>query len=89
MGIGVPMALRTEQELLVRPEATTNKAIVEARSIDKRYDTGELQVHALRGVELRRRARRDGRDHGPERLGQDDAAQLPLRARRASTAARS
>jgi putative ABC transport system ATP-binding protein len=31
-----------------RPEAT--ETIVEALSVDKRYDTGTLQVHALRGV---------------------------------------
>ena len=44
------MALRTEQLPLVRPATATTEAIVEARSIDKRYDTGELQVHALRSV---------------------------------------
>ena len=30
------------------PEAA--EAIVEARAVDKRYDTGKVQVHALRGV---------------------------------------
>ena len=61
--------------------------IVEAR-VDKTYATGAVRVHALRGVDLDARARRDGRDHGPERLRQDDAAQLPLGPRRRSTPAR-
>ena len=30
--------------------ALESEAIVEARSVEKRYDTGEVQVHALRGV---------------------------------------
>jgi ABC-type lipoprotein export system ATPase subunit len=49
------MALRTKE----RPELTGEEAaatevgtIVEARGVDKLYDTGELQVHALRGVDL-------------------------------------
>ena len=47
-----------------------------------RYDTGSVA-----GARAARRRplgppRRDGRDHGPERLRQDDPAQLPLRARR-------
>ena len=38
-----------------RPERTTNigvahEIIVEARAVDKRYDTGTLQVHALRDI---------------------------------------
>jgi len=35
-------------EALEAPPAV--EAIVEARAVDKRYDTGELEVHALRGV---------------------------------------
>ena len=46
------MALRTEERPIARQPAATGEAIVEARSIDKRYDTGELQVHALRSVSL-------------------------------------
>ena len=46
------MALRTEQRPIARQPAATGEAIVEARSIDKRYDTGELQVHALRSVSI-------------------------------------
>ena len=49
--------------------------------MDKRYDTGKIEVHALRDVSFSVSARRDGRDHGSERLGQDHAPQLPLRAR--------
>ena len=56
--------------------------IIEARGVDKTYDTGKLEVHALRDVTFSVPRGRDGRDHGPERLRQDDAPQLPLRARR-------
>jgi ABC-type lipoprotein export system ATPase subunit len=49
------MALRAEE----RPAPTghrgapgTSDPIVEARAVEKLYDTGELQVHALRGVDL-------------------------------------
>src|SRR5919199_1329435 len=31
-------------------EEKVGEAIVEAREVDKRYDTGQVQVHALRGV---------------------------------------
>jgi ABC-type glutathione transport system ATPase component len=34
------------------PGSAASGAIVEARSVDKRYDTGELQVNALRGVTM-------------------------------------
>ncbi len=47
---------------------------------DVRHRQGE-GARAPRG-RPRGRARRDGRDHGPERLRQDHAAQLPLRSRR-------
>ena len=63
-----------------------------------RHDRGIEHRHGARGPQAlpdrrggRRRpardrprpgARRDGRDHGPERLRQDHAAQLPVRARR-------
>jgi putative ABC transport system ATP-binding protein len=44
------MAVETEFGLR-RPEAAASReAIVEARNVDKTYDTGELQVHALRDV---------------------------------------
>ncbi len=43
-------ALRTQDHPLAAP--LTVEPIVEARAIDKRYDTGELEVHALRGVDL-------------------------------------
>jgi putative ABC transport system ATP-binding protein len=46
------MAVRVDQ----RPQATqpisVRDAIVEARAIDKLYDTGQLQVHALRKVTM-------------------------------------
>jgi ABC-type lipoprotein export system ATPase subunit len=37
-----------------RPVAAqqTGKAIVEARAVEKTYDTGKVEVHALRGVDL-------------------------------------
>jgi ABC-type lipoprotein export system ATPase subunit len=34
------------------PAAPTAEPIVEARSVDKTYDTGKVEVHALRGVYL-------------------------------------
>jgi putative ABC transport system ATP-binding protein len=33
-----------------RPEPLAREPIVEARAVDKRYDTGKVEVHALRGV---------------------------------------
>jgi putative ABC transport system ATP-binding protein len=35
---------------LAEPASPDRASIVEARSVDKRYDTGKVQVHALRGV---------------------------------------
>jgi ABC-type lipoprotein export system ATPase subunit len=49
MNEGVPMATRVEP----RPaplQAPSAEPIVEARSVEKTYDTGKLAVHALRGV---------------------------------------
>ncbi len=43
-------ALRTQDHPLAAPLAV--EPIVEARAVDKRYDTGELEVHALRSVDL-------------------------------------
>jgi len=45
------MAVRLEQRPAVNASAV-NDAIVEARGVDKRYDTGKVQVHALRGVSV-------------------------------------
>ncbi len=40
-----------DRELRVpEPPPQERELIVEARSVDKRYDTGKLEVHALRGV---------------------------------------
>ena len=76
--MAVSVATRPAQPRL---EEIALEPIVEAREVDKVYDTGKLQVNALREVSVRGPPRRDGRDHGPERLGQDDAAQLPFRTR--------
>jgi putative ABC transport system ATP-binding protein len=50
------MAVRVEAvPVAVRPAAPVRIAlepIVEARSVDKRYDTGKLEVHALRALDL-------------------------------------
>jgi ABC-type lipoprotein export system ATPase subunit len=40
------------QEAPSATRATLDQAIVEARAVDKRYDTGKVQVHALRGVDI-------------------------------------
>ena len=82
-GTGTAMAVQLQADAVAaQATATLDGAIVEARAVDKRYDTGELQVHALRERRHVGPARRDGRDHGPERLRQDDAPELPLRPRR-------
>jgi len=39
-----------ESGFVTCPTASVTQAIVEARGVDKRYDTGKLEVHALRGV---------------------------------------
>ncbi len=46
---GVLVAVRTEPGREATREIA-HETIVEARDVDKRYDTGSLQVHALRGV---------------------------------------
>jgi ABC-type lipoprotein export system ATPase subunit len=43
-------ARQPRERAAVRVEAQVAEAIVEARSVDKRYDTGKLEVHALREV---------------------------------------
>jgi putative ABC transport system ATP-binding protein len=46
------MAVRVEPRPRISeiPVARAAEPIVEARAVDKRYDTGTLEVHALRGV---------------------------------------
>ena len=63
-------------------EVTPDGPIVEARGVTKTYDTGSVRVDALRGVDLTIRRGEMVSSHGPERLRQDDPAQLPLRPRR-------
>ena len=46
-------------------------AIVVAEQIHKTFRNGEIEVHALRGVDLDDRDRRNGGDHGAVRLRQD------------------
>ena len=85
--LGVQMAVDVATRPRPAPPAalTLREQIVEARSVLKTYDTGKVEVHALRGVDLGVAPGRDGRDHGAERLRQDDAAQLPVRASTRST----
>jgi ABC-type lipoprotein export system ATPase subunit len=45
------MAIRVESRS-VRVQAPRAAAIVEARGVEKTYDTGKVKVHALRGVDL-------------------------------------
>ena len=44
------MAVQTEPSAASCVVASVVEPIVEARAVDKRYDTGKIQVHALRGV---------------------------------------
>jgi ABC-type lipoprotein export system ATPase subunit len=47
------MAVQVQAEAVAAQAATApGGAIVEARGVDKRYDTGKVQVHALREVNL-------------------------------------
>lgn len=46
------MATPTRERPLPTATPAAIDAIVEARSVDKRYDTGELQVNALHGVSM-------------------------------------
>ena len=62
-----------------------NGYIVDATGVHKTYSTGKVTVPALRGIDLRGQARRNGRDHGTERLRQDHDAELPLGAWMTST----
>ena len=64
------------------PDGHPRTPLVEARDVHKIYDTGKVQGARAERRRPRDRPRRDGRDHGAERLRQDDAPQLPLRPRR-------
>jgi putative ABC transport system ATP-binding protein len=44
------MAVQIEPSAVSSAVASVVESIVEARAVDKRYDTGKVQVHALRGV---------------------------------------
>ena len=58
--------------------------LLEGRNLRKTYRLGKRNhVEALRGVDVTHRAGRDGRDHGPVRLGQEHAHAHPGPAPRA------
>jgi putative ABC transport system ATP-binding protein len=44
------MAVDVRTQPAVQAESETSEAIVEAREVEKHYDTGKVEVHALRGV---------------------------------------
>jgi putative ABC transport system ATP-binding protein len=46
------MAVQVEPRPVEAPTAVGAAPIVEAQAVDKRYDTGNVEVHALRGVSL-------------------------------------
>jgi putative ABC transport system ATP-binding protein len=48
----VAVQFQTEANKVAQAAGALDGAIVEARVVDKRYDTGKVQVHALRGVSL-------------------------------------
>ncbi len=43
------MAVQVEPSEVRSVVASAAEPIVQARAVDKRYDTGKVQVHALRG----------------------------------------
>ena len=47
------MAITTEQDFHVERAGAQAGAIVEARAVEKLYDTGLVQVHALRSVDMK------------------------------------
>jgi putative ABC transport system ATP-binding protein len=47
------MAVQIEQKPVEAGATPAVEAIVEARGVEKTYDTGKVEVHALRGVDLR------------------------------------
>ena len=67
---------------------TQSEILVEARGIERTFETGDVKVRALRGVDLALARGEMVADDGPERLRQDDAPQLPLGPRARSIAAR-
>jgi ABC-type lipoprotein export system ATPase subunit len=46
------MSVQTRPRLTVASAVQPPEPIVETRAVDKTYDTGKVQVHALRGVDL-------------------------------------
>ena len=52
--------------------------IIEASEVVKIYDTGRVKVNALHGVDLKVERGEDGGDNGPERVREDNSAQLPV-----------
>jgi ABC-type lipoprotein export system ATPase subunit len=46
------MAVDVQQERFAPRRVPVRELIVEARGVEKTYDTGKVQVHALRGVDL-------------------------------------
>ena len=78
-----------------RPEAASRPAgpggdavsLIELAGVRKTYDTGHIEVDALRGVDVAHRRGRVRRDHRPVRVGQvhaDAHPRLPGRADRAA-----
>ena len=63
-------------------ESQGSGPIVVASGIHKTYNSGKgVTVHALRGIDLSVDQGRSCRDHGAERMREDDSAQLPFRSR--------
>jgi ABC-type lipoprotein export system ATPase subunit len=51
-GCRMTVQLERAAPFLTEPRARRPEPIVEARRVDRTYDTGKVQVHALRGVDL-------------------------------------
>ena len=65
---------------MVRVDGTGNgNSLIQVRGLDKNYCRGGEEIHVLQSAESRRGQRRVRRLHGPQRLGQDHAAQFARR----------
>ena len=80
---------RVPPDVLMTAVSSEPNGIVDVEAVTKVYKLGDVEVHALRGVDARDRQRRVRRDHGLVGLGQVDADEHPRLPRQADDAATS